>query len=550
MSERYSRLFSLPANLYAEGAPVIVAAGALLKDNQTGKVLAQLKLQSATGKIIKAAKVQITPFDTFGNPLDETTEKEFLDLSVPRDGFFGAKTPAMLPNASTRTYSVRVMEIAFADNTAWKDNGGEWKPLTAQKGLMDELKDAELVKQYSLTFGKKCRFVPLREQGLWFCTCGSINREDEEECHVCHNKIEKLQNVDFDALEAEKQVCLAEEARQKEEKERKEKEAKIAAKKARKKRNKILAIVAAAVAACIVIVILLNSVIIPRAKYVSAVKLMNEEQYGEAISTFEALNDYKDSKEKITECKNQIISSKYEKAMALMKSEKYYEAILLFETLNGYKDSENKAEECRFKLQISNIYIGKTIKFGYYEQDNNKSNGTEEIEWKVLEVNGNSALIISSYSIDGARYNYTLNDITWENSSLREWLNNDFLKDAFNSKQREMINTSTVLPDKNPKYDTYQGNATNDKVFLLSIEEAKKYFASNNARKCDPTKYVTEHCINIDGNSNNCWWLRTSGSTQSCAAYVVSDGSISYYGCHVGGSYYAVRPAMWISLDS
>ena len=43
MSERYSKLSALPENLYSTGAPVIIAAGALLKDNQTGKVLAQLK---------------------------------------------------------------------------------------------------------------------------------------------------------------------------------------------------------------------------------------------------------------------------------------------------------------------------------------------------------------------------------------------------------------------------------------------------------------------------------------------------------------------------
>ena len=47
MEERYTRLFSLPENLYSAGAPVMIAAGALLKDNQTGKVLAQLKAEGA-----------------------------------------------------------------------------------------------------------------------------------------------------------------------------------------------------------------------------------------------------------------------------------------------------------------------------------------------------------------------------------------------------------------------------------------------------------------------------------------------------------------------
>ena len=64
MAERYSRLFTLPENLYTEGSPVIIAAGALLKDNQTGKVLAQLKLRSITEKDIQAVKVRLNLFDT------------------------------------------------------------------------------------------------------------------------------------------------------------------------------------------------------------------------------------------------------------------------------------------------------------------------------------------------------------------------------------------------------------------------------------------------------------------------------------------------------
>lgn len=68
MSERYSKLFALTENLYATGAPVVIAAGALLKDNQTGKVLVQLKLRNIGKKTIKAATVCVEPLDTVGNP--------------------------------------------------------------------------------------------------------------------------------------------------------------------------------------------------------------------------------------------------------------------------------------------------------------------------------------------------------------------------------------------------------------------------------------------------------------------------------------------------
>ncbi len=89
MSERYTRLFSLPENLYAEGAPVLIAAGALLKDNQTGNVLAQLKFKNIGFKTIKAIKVRITLLDTVGRSLGNPITYQYLDLSASRDSEFG-----------------------------------------------------------------------------------------------------------------------------------------------------------------------------------------------------------------------------------------------------------------------------------------------------------------------------------------------------------------------------------------------------------------------------------------------------------------------------
>lgn len=104
MSERFTKLFSLPENLYSEGAPVVVSAGALLKDNQSAKVLVQLKIKNISDKTLKAVKVKIQSFDTVGNPLEEETEYEYLDLAVNRDEEFGQKVPIVLPSDSTRSF--------------------------------------------------------------------------------------------------------------------------------------------------------------------------------------------------------------------------------------------------------------------------------------------------------------------------------------------------------------------------------------------------------------------------------------------------------------
>ena len=94
--ERYTTLFRLPINLYTVGSPVLIAAGALLKDNQTGKVLAQLKLQNLTDKIIKAVKCGIKAFDISGNEITGIEEVQYLDLSIPLGSTFGTQTAIFL----------------------------------------------------------------------------------------------------------------------------------------------------------------------------------------------------------------------------------------------------------------------------------------------------------------------------------------------------------------------------------------------------------------------------------------------------------------------
>ena len=64
MGETYTRLYSLPERLYTMGAPVVVAAGALLKDNRNGNIIVQLKIQNIYNKTIKAVTVKVASMDT------------------------------------------------------------------------------------------------------------------------------------------------------------------------------------------------------------------------------------------------------------------------------------------------------------------------------------------------------------------------------------------------------------------------------------------------------------------------------------------------------
>ena len=193
---------------------------------------------------------------------------------------------------------------------------------------------------------------------------------------------------------------------------------------------------------------------------------------------------------------------------------------------------------------------GKYITFGSYEQDNNASNGKENIEWLVLKVDGNKALVINKYALDCKQYNYSYSDVTWETCSLRSWLNGTFMNTAFNSEEQNGIINSTVTADKNPSYSTSPGNNTTDKVFLLSISEVNKYFNSYSARQCQGTAYCCARGAFKDDNNFCWWWLRSPGHNSRNAAIVHLGGSVYDLGDSVNYNNDAVRPALWINLGS
>lgn len=201
-------------------------------------------------------------------------------------------------------------------------------------------------------------------------------------------------------------------------------------------------------------------------------------------------------------------------------------------------------EYAKEEILQAHLYVGETITFGSYEQDNDTANGKEDIEWIVLEIKDGKALVISKYALDCQKYNTSYTSVTWENCTLRNWLNNDFLKAAFSEEEQAMIPTVTVSADKNPSYNTNAGNATQDRVYLLSFSEAKTYFGSNSERICEATDYVKAK------NTSKMWWLRSVGGYQDNAVYVDANGNVYERGTQVTDVRAAVRPVIWINLNT
>ncbi len=133
---------------------------------------------------------------------------------------------------------------------------------------------------------------------------------------------------------------------------------------------------------------------------------------------------------------------------------------------------------------------------------------------------------------------------------MRKWLNEEFLKTAFSSEETDKIATTIVTTDENYEYDTDAGNDTEDKVFLLSITDANKYFSSGSDRECQGTTYCYAQGVSKGSNDNCRWWLRSPGFGSDCAAIVGSDGSVHSHGYDVDNDNNAVRPALWINLES
>lgn len=199
------------------------------------------------------------------------------------------------------------------------------------------------------------------------------------------------------------------------------------------------------------------------------------------------------------------------------------------------------------KKLSKSVKVGDTVYFGKYEQDGNKENGKEKIEWKVLSKKGKKALLISKDILDIKPYHKEYVDITWEDSSIRKWLNHIFLNAAFTNKEKKRIIKTTVVNKDNEEYETKGGNDTKDKVFLLSIDEAKRYFRTDEERIASLTAYSLSEKKRI-GLEKEWWWLRSPGGSPSIAARVNHDGWVIVSGYIVFSEFEGVRPAIWVNL--
>lgn len=235
-------------------------------------------------------------------------------------------------------------------------------------------------------------------------------------------------------------------------------------------------------------------------QYLDAQKLYEEGKYDEAIQAFESLGTYKDSKEMIESVKQTVIENKYIQAENYFESQNYLEAMKLYTELGDYKDCKQKIEQIQNRLATDGA-----VYYGTYQN--------QPIAWRVLQTEDTRMLLITQEAVCELPYNDEIKDVTWQESSLFNWLNNEFIG-SFSEDQLADILTTNV-------------DGADCKVYLLSQEEAEDL--------------EDESVLS----SEKDWWLRTKADVN--AVYVTASGEIVEDGDNVVRAK-GVRPCIWINL--
>ena len=214
-----------------------------------------------------------------------------------------------------------------------------------------------------------------------------------------------------------------------------------------------------------------------------------------------------------------------------------------------FEETASKTESSSQEKDKNPEYkVGETIEFGNYPQD---KDGTEKpIEWIVMKNEGNQVLLLSKYVLDAKSYNEEWEDVTWETSDIRQWLNNEFYTAAFNKSEKAKIQTSLIKNEDNSEHGTSGGNDTEDKVFLLSEKEAETLFSNDDERIAKATEYAEKSGVYVNEEKAAYWWLRSPGDSGDDAAEVIYSGWVYRDGNYVDDSSGGVRPALHLNLQS
>ena len=204
MKKRNTAIYVMNEIPYLPGAPVVVKAGRLTKDPVSGKLRCQLELASLSEEPISEVTVRLSLFNAEGKAVGSAQKERFQNLSVRKDGTIKGKTEVVLSDKDVYSFTAETEEVRFADGGSWRaEEKAEWMYYPRVQTLEEAYGDEQVAEQFRIRFGEDCRYLPWSEDALWFCTCGAVNRPEENRCRQCRRVRKALMRVTADELRKE-----------------------------------------------------------------------------------------------------------------------------------------------------------------------------------------------------------------------------------------------------------------------------------------------------------------------------------------------------------
>ena len=210
-------------------------------------------------------------------------------------------------------------------------------------------------------------------------------------------------------------------------------------------------------------------------------------------------------------------AARYQAAAEFLEDGKYATARDYYQALaaKDFQDSRQKFADCE-QLVLQEKEIGNELTFG-------------RAQWLVMDKTEDAILLLRRDSYGDLAANTDGGPVTWETSSIREYLNTTYLEEKFYPEEVAMLADTSVETGANPISGRSGGNTVTDKVFLLSAEEAEAY-----REQFRDTKFG--------------WWLRTPGAAEDALAFVNVDREVMISGYDAASAEIRVKPAMWVKL--
>ncbi|MBO4411693.1 MAG: hypothetical protein J5794_05855 [Lachnospiraceae bacterium] len=217
---------------------------------------------------------------------------------------------------------------------------------------------------------------------------------------------------------------------------------------------------------------------------------------------------------------------------------------------------KNPVDVAELKQTLSTAKAGDHVYFGSWEQ-HRWMDGDELISWTVIRQEVGKALLLADYVIERKAYEEQEFSSVWPTSTIRSWLNGEFVEKAFTADEQSLLLT-TVNQTIFYQEKTQWVAESEDRVFLLSMEECAHYvLKQGTVRYGIPCYNVFQTGVykadirGVEGVRKTVgWWLRDSGTGVISASTVnAGDGIYNTYGVEMS-TLYGVRPAVWVVYDA